>query len=421
MAFVAILLFSYFPGFTISKISATPYGFYGRIARVVKDACDDMKFRTYSINRYRADFEKMLRGSLERFQLEQNAKSKESRKQLESHMWQMTTIYNETMSALLKQRNLMDEIEKLDVHRPRMVDESLEHFRKWYDESLAPVMNTTSLLVANKRYKNDRYSFKAATAYDWLPHVDLTLLNKSLQHSLDIVVKTAYESSMLIEHGVVQAIRELSHLQDDRILKDALQRLKQSQVAVQKTLDKSDFLRERKVFEERLAAFEHSRAVWVEGRLKPLEASVKHLQEKLVLSNSIYSDLVAKKRVSVEYVAMNDATLRKVLSLTDPRDDREACEQRGWRFLHSDGGVDVYRKFLAGAGSRFACVMCRGEVGASPNQVLALLEDGGRIREYNTLHNTARDLEILAPDTKVFWADTPAMFPLKVCPIPDCT
>jgi hypothetical protein len=358
--------------------------------------------------------ERRLKGSLERFQIDQTAKTKESQQQLESYIRKVTVIYNDTITSLYKQRNLVEEIEKLDVYRPKKVDESLEQFRKWYDESLAPVINSTSLLVSNKRYTNDGYSFQAATTYDLLPSLDFSILNRNLQDRLHLLKENAHTSSSLVERRVLQAIRELSQLQDDRILKDALQRLKQSQEAVQTALDKSDFQRERKLFEERLAGFERSRTVWLDERVKVLEASVKSFQETLISSNTVFSELVAKKRINVEYHAINDATLRKVLSLTDPSDDHEASLQKGWRFLHSDGGVDVYRKFLPGAGSRFACVMCKGEVRASPSQVLALLEDGRRIREYNTLHNSGRDVEVLAPDTKVVWEDSAPIFPLKV-------
>lgn len=51
----------------------------------------------------------------------------------------------------------------------------------------------------------------------------------------------------------------------------------------------------------------------------------------------------------------------------------------GWKHIITEDGVQVYRKFLDGPNSQYACVMCNGTVHAPPRNVLSLLEDPYRL------------------------------------------
>jgi hypothetical protein len=65
----------------------------------------------------------------------------------------------------------------------------------------------------------------------------------------------------------------------------------------------------------------------------------------------------------------------------------------GWKFISkSDNGViQVYRRFLPGPSSQYACVMCNGTINSSPKQVLSLLENTARIKEYNSFYQEGKD------------------------------
>ena len=51
-----------------------------------------------------------------------------------------------------------------------------------------------------------------------------------------------------------------------------------------------------------------------------LDSAVKVLQEKIQVSESVYDQLVGKKKAAVHYSLMNDITLNRVLNLIDQND-----------------------------------------------------------------------------------------------------
>lgn len=74
----------------------------------------------------------------------------------------------------------------------------------------------------------------------------------------------------------------------------------------------------------------------------------------------------------------------------------------------------MYRKFFTDGPSReYACVMCNGTINSPPQKVMALLSDTGRVKEYNSLYESGKDITVVSDDTRVLWVTTPPVFPLK--------
>lgn len=86
----------------------------------------------------------------------------------------------------------------------------------------------------------------------------------------------------------------------------------------------------------------------------------------------------------------------------------------GWKYITSESGAQVYRKFFKSGPSReYACVMCNGTINSPPHKVLALLSDTSRVKEYNSLYENGKEVAEVADNTKILWVTTPPIFPLK--------
>lgn len=124
------------------------------------------------------------------------------------------------------------------------------------------------------------------------------------------------------------------------------------------------------------------------------------------VTNQAYEELVGKRQASMQFQAENDQSLNRVLKLIDPA----SRDKQGWKLIRSEGGYEVYRKFMGGGtvGSQFACIMCHGMINSSPESVHALFEDNTRVAEYNSFFKDGRDIEVIAEGTKVTWVTSHA-------------
>ena len=57
--------------------------------------------------------------------------------------------------------------------------------------------------------------------------------------------------------------------------------------------------------------------------------------------------------------------------------------------------------------------MCNGTINSPPQKVMTLLSDTTRVREYNSLFEQGKEVAIVSDDTKILWATTPPIFPMK--------
>eukprot|EP00981_Chlorochromonas_danica_P002125 scaffold424_cov165-Ochromonas_danica.AAC.25 len=134
---------------------------------------------------------------------------------------------------------------------------------------------------------------------------------------------------------------------------------------------------------------EREGSLWIDDRFQALNATIKNLQDKVHMSESLFDEIVGKRRASLHYAIMNDITLKKVLTMMDAND-------AGWKLIKSEDGYEAY-----------------GVIRAPPKKVLELFEDNTRVREYNTLFEKGRDIEVVGENTKVVWAASSPIFPFK--------
>ena len=207
-------------------------------------------------------------------------------------------------------------------------------------------------------------------------------------------VETASESAESLERAFRSAAVDLTKAPEE-ILNNARNLATSSQSSIRRTIDKSDVRRETRDLEIKLQQLSREGAQWMEEKLQMVETSFKLVQDTLQQRNVEFEEMISKRRSSMQYSAMNDATLNQILKLIDPAD-------KGWKLIKSEDGYEVYRKMLGyGPSSQYACVMCHGIINSPPKTVLSLFEDNDRVGEYNSFCKDIIDLEYIGDDTKV--------------------
>jgi predicted nuclease with TOPRIM domain len=83
---------------------------------------------------------------------------------------------------------------------------------------------------------------------------------------------------------------------------------------------KEELKRRRDSVEAQLKKIERDGWAWIGDRYSALEGALKALQDKVKDSETVYDELMGKRRAGIHYTMMNDFTLNKVLNLIDKND-----------------------------------------------------------------------------------------------------
>ena len=416
----------------------------GSFINDLREGMDALRYSSF--NEYKEQFNQRLARSYEGFLSRQAAATFDARRELERYTTQLERLYAETMQTQRRQQTSLAELtqQSRGLQRPRGLDESLDAFRRAYNESLESLMaplqpreKTTygmrlhALIQQRGAGIAGRGVATKATPGLGLQQTWQTLvidepfakqiesMRRDLTRSWDSLlshtssVQTQAEQAMATTLDDLQ--RDLLSLQT-RIVSSARDFLTatSSTLLVDPHLAMSytsrDALRDKARLEERFRELDREGKAWVETQAQLMQTRIRLMQDKIQQSNRVYEELLTKRKASMYYTALNDATLNQVLKLIDL--ERKG---HGWKIVREEDGYVVYRKFLHGPGrtSQYACVMCKGIINAPPKDVFALFEDNTRVPEYNTFYDRGRDLEVVAENTKITWTATPPVFPFK--------
>lgn len=359
---------------------------------------DNISYRKSSATQYREKLRKNVMNIFDSFRSSQSVLSQQTQQEFEVYMNQLNQIYSDTLASLQQQRNYIKELEKNVPSRPKQIDESLERFRKFYDESIIhkivvnpklentsissfklppnvvktikrPLLKRPSLRIKDLPKSiqiNQKYSTKKKKVFQNMKKTirkyikstfnksneenifrDVTRgleeTSASFSHQMDLLGTTLSSQWSYLTHSIQDIVgtdstgeggpmgsqlqsqisvllQEFSTFQDD-VSTRANDILKRSQQAIDDSVNKTDLLREKIELEKQLRLLERTVNTWVEDKFTSMEISVKLLQDKLKISNSLYEELVGKRQAEAAYSHLNDETLRRVLSLIDPADE----------------------------------------------------------------------------------------------------
>jgi len=404
------------------------------LSKFISEVGEEIRSQTSSALQYQEMFSIRTQASLDAFRKAQLKAEQQARAELDMYKKRVQGLYDESLVKQRAQRDAMVELNKQVAEyttvRPRKIDESLEQFRRLYNDSISLVLPQLQHQPITKSDKSMGKIRGKRAYWSWqrglLEHVDWESLASSnsetpfakqietlqsnvheqWRHVTDAVSDVASKTESTIQYatGDLNKVQEQLAINAARIAKKSIKNLELLPFTTKKQLKK-----EKRLLEEQLHKLEQEGTLWVEQRVHQLESTVKVLQDKLLASNSAYEDLLNKRRASVYYSAVNDQTLSQVLSIIDT--DRA---NNGWKEIKSEDGIAVYRRFMgAGPGAQYACVMCHGIIDSSAQSVFDLFDDHSRMPEYNSFCARGYDVETVAENSIVTWTCTPPVFPFK--------
>lgn len=394
-----------------------------RLGNLINDARENFNSLRYSSFRaHREDINKRLVATFETFMRRQSAASSDAKRELERLTAQLQKLYDETSDIKVRQEQDLAELTRQSLlQRPRGLDESLEAFRRAYNESLESLLPPRQQANdnLNKRPpRGMRLPVRAITTstlqQTWQTLVidepfakQMEAMRRELVQSWDVLLSRTSDVTSQAELAITSRVDNLHRLQG-QLVSSARGVLNTTSASLARGISSRELSQERRLLEARLRELEREGKAWLDQQVTQLDASIHAVQDRIQQSNRAYDDLVSKRRASMYYTALNDAALNKILQLIDL-----SAPGHGWQLVRAEDGYVVYRKFLLGQGSQYACVMCSGTIHAPPRDVFALFEDNTRVPEYNSFYERGRDLEVVAENTKITWTATPPVFPFK--------
>lgn len=96
---------------------------------------DEIRFRKLSIDQYREKINEKIRRKIESFKYDQDLVRVDVQNKLDNYLNRFNQLYNESIESLKMQQESINELNNKYI-RPKRIDESLEEFRRIYNESL---------------------------------------------------------------------------------------------------------------------------------------------------------------------------------------------------------------------------------------------------------------------------------------------
>ena len=415
------------------------------LSGVLKELNQEIIMKSRSLRDYRSRVLFRLKDTLKEFGEDQDTLAARAQKDFRQYRERFVTLYNDSRTVLEQQRSVLRDLDKSLPSRPSAIDDSLEKFRQLYNE--------TALLEYGGTEQNLLKMVTSAPANLLRPFLSgLTILSpkdpfrdqldatyKRIQDNYLDAMKVAGSMGKRADNMYHDSVNSVLDKQNDllRGAKDLVQQfksksgspsiiLKEKELAGEDAGEiigakeggdkddadtmKRDINRERRTIEREIRRFEKDGADWIDQQKQSFEAQFKALQASFKATNTAYEELISKRKASIFYTQLNDANLNRVLNMID----MEGSDSKAWQLMKEEAGYSLFRRFFNnGKGSKFACVMVRGVVAAPPKKILALFEDDTRRKEYNNMYLRGEDLEYVADNTKIQWACTTPIFPLK--------
>lgn len=312
---------------------------FDKLSHLLNTIGDEIRFRQSSFTQYRNRLNEKYNYLFEKFTKSQLAKTNNAAKDFGVYLTKFNIIYNDTMTSLNQQRLRIQELELELGTRPKQIDESLERFRKFYDDSLSKMgqsfyssnSHVTKPLFPPLITENFEYPFRFR--FSWHPPFGKDDIAFEPFESFSYQIELLRNRLVFEWHSLTHNV--LEPLQADKVMKsvllelqtyqtDIFQRanmvLQQSQKSLKNTVTKQELLQEKIKLDLKLKNLERSMNLWIESKIEILEMNLKAIQDKLNTTNLLYEELVNRRQSEVQYSHMNDVTLRKVLSLIDSSD-----------------------------------------------------------------------------------------------------
>ena len=249
-------------GFSRIALSSPLYsGGVGFMKSAISEWASALKYRKYDLDQYREVISSKVAESIENFRRDQLLAQSVAQKDLESYMDKFNQLYAKNLATMEAQRMAIDEMRKrMELSRPPYIDDSLDQFRKIYNESIV----VGPYEMVSKRWK---WTFPSKNAYSAdKPHqndIEESLIKQTerlrgkFQSDRINVFKETSETRRssqkegTIERVIRSAASDLNKLQEE-LTSNARQLAISTQNSIKTTIDKKDVRRETRNLEKQL-------------------------------------------------------------------------------------------------------------------------------------------------------------------------
>jgi hypothetical protein len=244
-------------------VSSIPFQGSGAnfMKNVLSEWSNALKYRKYDLDQYREEISSKVTESIENFRKDQLVAQSVAQKDLDSYMEKFNQMYARNLATLEKQKIAVDEMRKrMEISRPPNIDDSLEQFRKFYNESI--VVGPYEMVSKQWRWSTiEKKTFDPKMPQESLFEESLIKQTERLREMLRNEWINAFKvpekkskskrKAWTIETTVRSAASDLNKLQEELTL-NARQLALSTQNAIKTTIDKKDVRRETRNLEEQL-------------------------------------------------------------------------------------------------------------------------------------------------------------------------
>lgn len=216
------------------------------IKTIFSDWSNKFRYRKYDLDQYREAISSKVTESIEKFRRDQLVAQSVAQKDLESYMDKFNQLYASNLAALEKRKEAVKDMrKKMEIKRPPKIDDSLEQFRQFYNESvtLGPYESVTKHLKFNFIDKANNDESKKTRKRNIL------IRSKKPIRVASLIVPTKKALSM--EKVMRTAALDLIKIQEDLTSNAKLLALS-TQKSIMTTIDKKNIRRETRNLEAQL-------------------------------------------------------------------------------------------------------------------------------------------------------------------------
>lgn len=217
-----------------------------------------LKYRKYDLDQYREEISNKVAESIENFRRDQLIAQSVAQKDLESYMEKFNLLYAKNLKSMEKQKIAVDEMRKrMEISRPPKIDDSLEQFRRFYNES----MIVGPYRLVGKSWKWNVMDKKSTKPQERIFEESMIkqserLIEKFQNDWIHLFRNTTNQKGFQQKEGIIEramrnAVLDLSRIQDD-LTSNARLLAVSTQNSIKTTIDKEDVRRETLNLEEQL-------------------------------------------------------------------------------------------------------------------------------------------------------------------------
>lgn len=176
---------------------------------------EEFRYRKSSLEQYRDQLTGRLLENVEKFRRDQEYLRNDAKVQLETYAMKVNQLYNETLLSLQRQQQSVMEMQQSEAKqfvRPKRIDESLEEFRKSFNET--EFLNG----ILSNRWKpawvKSPRSMDSFSKLDPFP-AQIEALTTNLQKNWNFLLQLTSEGTRNADNLVQKTLDDFSRLQEE--------------------------------------------------------------------------------------------------------------------------------------------------------------------------------------------------------------